>query len=227
MRDLGEARGALLATTGESEPKLFEDLDPARVGKARMVDLAKEGLRVVNGKLTNWSGMAFPNPGWAETIFGEPDVERLWDAVAYATRLDEPDPAAAWNKHMTRLEHRARELNELELDRLRYARPGTELEIGLLPESRFGAARFTTEWGRSYVPNMPTEEVFTTPTRAGRRAGSARRDRSSSPARPWSASSSSSREGARCASRPRPARTWCAARSRATNEPPSSARSRS
>jgi len=163
LRELGEAHGALLATTGEAEPTLFADLDPARVGKARMIELAQTSLANLNARLTNWSGMAFPNEGWARTIFGEPDVERLWDAVAHATRLDEADPVAAWEKHMERLERRAAQLNSLGVDLLRYRGPGTDLTIGLLPQSLWGAARFTTAWGCQHVPNMPTEEVFTTP----------------------------------------------------------------
>ena len=55
----------------------------------------------------NWSGLAYPNAGWAEKVFGEPDVERLWEAVAFCTRLDEADPVAAWREHMAKLETRA------------------------------------------------------------------------------------------------------------------------
>src|SRR5439155_1331205 len=76
---------------------------------------------------------------------------------------DADDPVAAWNEHMDRLERRAAALNAVQLDALRFRGPGTDLTVGLLPQSRFGAARFTTSWGRKHVPNMPTEEVFTTP----------------------------------------------------------------
>jgi len=164
-RQLGDERAASIGTTGNPEPELLADLDPARVADARMADLAAEGLRQLNEKLVNWTGIAFPNEGWAKTVFGEPDVERLWDAVAHCVRLDESNPVAAWNAHMEKLEERARVLNEREVDAIRFHGPGTDLTVGLMPRSRWGAARFETAWGRKHVPNMPTEEVFTTPDR--------------------------------------------------------------
>ena len=165
MRQLGEEHGALIGVTGDPEPHLLAGLDGERVGRARMVELGKEGLRQLNEKLVNWTGVAYPTEGWAEAVFGEPDVERLWQAISFCARLDEPDPVAAWNQHMERLERRAAGLNALELDGVRFRGPGTDLTVGLMPSSRFGAARFETAWGRQHVPNMPTEEVFTTPDR--------------------------------------------------------------
>jgi aminopeptidase len=162
-RRMGDEHGAAIGITGDPEPDLLADLDGERVGRARSKELAAEVARHMNEGLVNWTGVAYPNAGWAERIFGEADVERLWDAVAFCTRLDEDDPVAAWNEHMTRLERRADALNELGVDALRYSGPGTDLTIGLLDRSVFGAARFKTSWGLSYVPNMPTEEVFTTP----------------------------------------------------------------
>jgi aminopeptidase len=157
------AGNARIGTTGDPEPHLLGDLDGERVGRARM----KEVTRIVFGHLTerlvNWTGVAYPNEGWAQEVFGEPDVERLWDAVAACTRLDEPDPVEAWREHMERLDRRAKAVNELGLDKLTYRGPGTELEIGLLERSRFASALFETVDGRPYVANMPTEEVFATP----------------------------------------------------------------
>ena len=170
---MGAERAAMLATTGDPEPELLADLDGERVGRARPKAIAEVAMQQLRERTVNWSGLAFPNEGWAEQVFGEPDVERLWEAVAFATRLDEPDPPAAWHEHMSRLEGRAAALNALELDALRFRGPGTDLTIGLLERSRFAAARFETEWGRSYVPNVPTEEVFTTPD-ARRTAGTVR-----------------------------------------------------
>ncbi len=165
MRQLGEEHGALIGVTGDPEPHLLAGLDGERVGRTRMVELGKEGLRQLNEKLVNWTGVAYPTEGWAEAVFGEPDVERLWQAVSFCARLDEPDPVTAWNQHMERLERRAAGLNALELDAVRFRGPGTDLLVGLMSRSRFGAARFETAWGRKHVPNMPTEEVFTTPDR--------------------------------------------------------------
>jgi aminopeptidase len=156
---------AMIATTGDPEPELLADLDGDRVGKAQMKEVAEIVRRHMIARGINWSGVAFPNAGWANEVFGEPDVERLWEAVAFCTRLDEPDPVAAWREHMERLERRAAAMNERGFDALRYRGPGTDFTIGLLPTARWMSALFRTAAGREYVPNMPTEEIFTTPDR--------------------------------------------------------------
>jgi aminopeptidase len=161
LRELGEIGGALVAITGNPEPELFADLDGERVGNARMREVAEASLKLTDG-LCNWTIVAFPNEGWAETVFGEPDVERLWAAVGTAVRLDEPDPVAAWRQHIERLQQRAQTLNERRFDHLRYRGPGTDLSIGLHPDSEWQAALDESR-GIKHVANMPTEEVFTTP----------------------------------------------------------------
>jgi aminopeptidase len=157
----GAPGAALVAITGNPEPELFADLDGERVGKARMREVAEESLKLTDG-LCNWTIVAYPNAGWAETVFGEPDVERLWKAVGSAVRLDEPDPVAAWREHIARLQTRAESLNERRFDHLRYRGPGTDLTIGLHPTSIWQAALDESR-GIEHVANMPTEEVFTTP----------------------------------------------------------------
>ena len=159
--ELGRIGGALLAISGNPEPELFSDLDGERVGKARMKEVAEASLRLSDG-VCNWSIVAYPNEGWARTVFDEPDVERLWDAVAHAVRLDTDDPISAWREHLARLQARASALNERRFDHLRYRGPGTDLLIGLHPESAWQAALDRSN-GIDHVANMPTEEVFTTP----------------------------------------------------------------
>jgi aminopeptidase len=157
------AGNAMIVTTGDPEPRLLADLDGTRVGRAQPIDLRKAHVRLLTANACNWTGVAFPNAGWARQVFGEPDVERLWEAVAFCTRLDEDDPVEAWRLHMDRLDRRGRSLNALGLDRLTYHGSGTDLEIGLLERSRFGSALFRTAGGIPYVANIPTEEVFATP----------------------------------------------------------------
>jgi aminopeptidase len=160
---------ASLGTTGDPEPDLLADLPGERVGKARMKEVNEIVMPIFQARKLNWSGVAYPNEGWAEKVFGEPDVERLWEAVAFCTRLDEPDPVAAWREHIDRLTRRAAKLNELDFDAVHYTGPGTDLTVGLLDQASWLCAKFTTASGIEYVPNMPTEEVFTTPD--CRRAG--------------------------------------------------------
>jgi aminopeptidase len=161
LEQFGATGGALVAISGNPEPELLADLDGARVGKARMREVAEASLKLTDG-LCNWTIVAYPNEGWAETIFGEPDVERLWHAVAAATRVDTPDPVGAWRDHIARLNERAAALNARRFDHLRYLGPGTDLTIGLHPESEWQSASSVSN-GIEHVANMPTEEVFTAP----------------------------------------------------------------
>ena len=155
--------GAQLWTTGDPEPELMNDLDGERVGRARMKEVVEIIREQMVERSLNWSGVAYPSEGWAKQIYGEPDVERLWEAVAFCTRLDEADPVQAWRDHMARLEGRGKVLTELQLDAVHYTGPGTDLTVGLNPNARWMSALFRTRDGIEYVPNMPTEEVFTTP----------------------------------------------------------------
>jgi len=80
-------------------------------------------------------------------------------------RLDEADATAAWASHVDMLLERAEQLNERRFDAVRFRGPGTDLTVGLMPRSRWMAASTETSSGQRYVPNLPTEEVFTTPDR--------------------------------------------------------------
>jgi aminopeptidase len=160
----GRVGGAEISIAGDPNPDLLADLDGVRVGKARPKDLARRALEIVfHERRLNWTIVAFPNEGWARKMFGEPDMERLWDYVIKAVRLDEPDPVDAWRRHVDHLVARAALLNERRFDALRFHGPGTDLTVGLTPGYSWGAGRFENADGRQCVPNMPTEEVFVAP----------------------------------------------------------------
>jgi aminopeptidase len=159
----GNAGNAMLGTSGNPEPELMADLDGERVGRAIPLEVAEIRLRQSRENTVNWCGVGAPTEGWAQEVLGEPDLERLWELVAFCFRLDEPDPVAAWREHLDRLDARAAALTERRPDALRYRGLGTDLTVGLLPTARWGSARFCTAGGIEYVANMPTEEVFTTP----------------------------------------------------------------
>jgi aminopeptidase len=163
IRTMSEERGAQIGISGDPEPDLLADVDQERVGKARPMEAMETYIALVNARKLSWTAIPFPTEGWARTIFGEPDVERLWEAVEFALRLDEGDPAAAWNARMDELERRAGQLDARGFDAIRLRGGGTDLTVGLLPEARWAAARFRTEWGQQHLPNLPSEEVFTTP----------------------------------------------------------------
>jgi aminopeptidase len=126
-------------------------------------ELVEIQLRLLGESAINWCGIGAPSEGWAKQVFGEPDVERLWEKIAFCMRLDEPDPTAAWHEHIERLAGRTAQLNELAADALRYRGPGTDLTVGLLQNVRWASGADRTATGIRYVANMPTEEVFTSP----------------------------------------------------------------
>jgi aminopeptidase len=165
MKQMAESTGgnAQLGTAGNPEPELLADLDGERVGRAMPLE-ANEIYRGLHRQDSiNWCGVGAVTEGWARQVLGEPDLERLWELIAFSMRLDEDDPVAAWREHLDRLDARAAALTGLQPDAIRYSGPGTDLTVGLLDTARWGSARFHTASGIEYVANMPTEEIFTTP----------------------------------------------------------------
>jgi len=159
-----EHAGASISIAGDPNPDVFADLDGERVGKARPKALSERSLQIVfEERKVNWTIVAYPTAGWAQKVFGEPDVERLWKHVGRAVRLDEADPVAAWHAHVDHLVARAAHLTERGFDAIRFRGPDTDLTIGLSPACRWLAAQLETADGRTHVPNMPTEEVATMP----------------------------------------------------------------
>lgn len=161
-RELGERRGVLINIRGEAEPDLLSDVDPVRAGLDRMPNLPSR-YRLQANDLVCWTIVAYPSRGWARQVFGEPDVPRLWQHLKHFLRLDQPDPRAAWRAHLDRLKAQARQLNELDLDAVHFAGPGTDLTIGLIPQARWDAVGYHAVDGRYYVPCLPSEEVYTAP----------------------------------------------------------------
>lgn len=153
----------LISLSGDPDPELMSGLDEARVAQLTMREYRKASLLGMNDRLFAWCIIGCPTEGWANAVFGEPDVERLWRALETAVRLDEPDPARAWWERSERLQARAQALDERAFDAVRFRGPGTDLVVGLLPVARWRAAATKTAWGQAHIPNLPTEETFTTP----------------------------------------------------------------
>jgi len=165
LKTLVAERGAYIQVSGDPEPELLADLDGNRVGRARPHDFVAEWGRMVSERLVSWTIVPAPNAGWARQVFGTPDVDALWSAVEKAVRLDRADPIAEWRARLDRLDRIASALTERRFDSLRYRGPGTDLIVGLLPSGRWKSGNFQTIFGHSHVPNLPTEEVFTSPDR--------------------------------------------------------------
>ena len=159
---LAERRGALVNIVGDPAPDLLAGLDEHRCGLDRMPALASR-FRVQGRGLVAWTFGCCPTSAWAESLFGEPDVTRLWDALAPILRLDQPDPAAAWRMRLDQLRDRAAQLTAQHLDAVRFTGPGTDLTLGLIPDATWQISELTGPFGRPNVLNLPTEEIYTTP----------------------------------------------------------------
>jgi aminopeptidase len=163
---LGELRAARIGLTGPSAPGLLNDLDPQRAGLDQL-PFMRESSVVVNARTTNWTAVPCPTAPWAGLVYPELEpgaaLERLWEQVIHMCRLDEDDPVAAWRERQEVLVGVSERLTALGLDALHFEGPGTDLRVGLLPTSRWLAARFETVDGIVHMPNLPSEEVFTTP----------------------------------------------------------------
>ena len=165
---LGDERAARIALSGPSAPGLLEDLDPVRAGRDRLPSV-KEAGKVVNERTTNWSIVPCPTPAWAKLV--HPDLD---DAEALA-KLEEqimhvlPARRAGPDRRLARARRHARRasrdrLTERRFDALHYEGPGTDLTVGLLPTGTAGRPRASRpSTAIEHMPNLPTEEVFTTP----------------------------------------------------------------
>ena len=117
-----------------------------------------------------WCIAAVPGEAWAKKVHPELSkhaaVEQLWKDILYTARADGEDPIADWEEHNRDLKARSKYLNDLHLRELRYhSANGTDFKVGLIPTAEFHAGRDTTMQGVVYDPNIPTEEVFTSPDR--------------------------------------------------------------
>jgi aminopeptidase len=166
LLSVGDHRCALVYLAGPAAPNIMDGVSPELVGKD-MLPHIRESSQVVNERTTNWTAVPCPTAGWAELVYPELEpsaaLERLWQEIAYVCRLDLDDPIAAWIQRLDRLEAVAGKLDALHLDALRFEGPGTDLRVGLFPSSRWKCARLSTIDGIAHSPNLPTEEVFTTP----------------------------------------------------------------
>jgi aminopeptidase len=163
---LSDEHAARITLSGPHAPTALEGLDSARAGRDLLPYLPETG-EVVNRMTTNWTIVPAPTRAWARVVYPdlEPEAayERLWEAVAHICRLDTEDPAAAWVDRTAVLRDNARRLTERGFDSMRLHGPGTDLTIGLLPSSIWEAGDFRTVDGNRHLPNIPTEETFTTP----------------------------------------------------------------
>jgi aminopeptidase len=163
---LGDMAAAAIALSGPTAPRLFDDVDPDRAGRDRLPSV-REGIEAVMAAKINWTVVPCANSAWAELVFpGLTPAEalsRLWGELAHILRLDDEVPDGAWRARGAELAASAEALNRRRLSSLRFTGPGTDLTVGLLPGSRWVGGPDRRRDGLEHLPNIPTEEVFTTP----------------------------------------------------------------
>jgi aminopeptidase len=164
--ELGRQRCARIGLAGPATPGLLDDLDPARAGRDQLPAMKETGI-VVNEATTNWTIVPFPTAAWAQQVHPDLSPEdatrRLAGEIVHVCRLDEEDPIAAWRERTDTLVGAAERLTGRRFRALRFQGDGTDLTVGLLPTTKFLAARFETVDGIVHMPNLPTEEVFGAP----------------------------------------------------------------
>ncbi|GMA63641.1 aminopeptidase [Alicyclobacillus fastidiosus] len=155
------------------DPDLLAGVDPRRISlqsKARRAALRETDPYFMEDRVT-WLVCSIPTTAWAMKLFpgesAETAVANLWDTIFSVMRMHEPDPVVAWREHLEKLRERAAYLNEQHFVKLHYRGPGTDLTVELPELHQWLAASAKNDQGHAFVPNMPTEEVFTLPKRDG------------------------------------------------------------
>ncbi len=159
---------ARMAISGEN-PTLLSGQSPGRVGRANRARSAayRPALELITDFAINWNIICAATPAWAALMFPDKEqdeaVEALWKAIFAASRIDGPDPVAAWQAHNAALHSRTKTLNAKRYDALHFRGPGTDLRVGLSDGHIWMGGAEPAKNGIVCNPNIPTEEVFTTP----------------------------------------------------------------
>lgn len=166
---------ARLSLFGPTDPDLLGSLDGGRLGviqKTQSISGKPVSEACGTGQVT-WCVAALPTPGWAAKVYGgEASAElemKLWEGMVKILNLDADDPSAHWREKERILVERSKKLSDLNLAEVRFSGPGTDLSVKCIAGARWigGGIPTAKDVGKSFIPNIPTEECFTTPNRGG------------------------------------------------------------
>jgi len=151
-----------------TDPELLAGISPDLITANRKALMQKlEPIRSKYENSSNWCVVATASPAWAAKVFPNLSTseaqEKLWQEIFATCRIDTPDPVAAWTEHTQHLKKYRNYLNEQRFTALHYTAPGTDLTIGLPEKQLWQGAEAEFKNGITGIPNLPTEEVFTTP----------------------------------------------------------------
>jgi aminopeptidase len=165
--------GAAFMSVVASNPDLLKDVSPDRIAQENKTrGQAMQAFRqYIQSDKISWTVVAVPTEEWAQKVFpdvpAEESVSRLWEAIFRAVRVDRDLPEQAWQEHTSNLLNKVEYLNEKRYKTLHYRAPGTDLSIALPDKHLWTGGSGTNANGTKFVPNIPTEEVFTVPLQDG------------------------------------------------------------
>ena len=161
--------GAAWLVIGGDDPALLTGQDPDRVARADRARAQPYGraLQPILNFDVNWTCLCYATPAWAKAVFPKDGedvaVNKLWDAIFAASRVDTPDPIAAWQAHKDALAARSNFLNDKRFAALHFRGPGTDLRVGLADDHEWVGGFWMAKNGIAFTPNIPCEEVGTAP----------------------------------------------------------------
>ena len=168
MAEAFDNNTARLAIVGE-DPLLLSGQDPSKVSRANKATsiAAKPAMERITRFDINWNLISWPGKAWARQMFPELDQEnaqrKLADAIFTASRVNSSDPISEWKKHNVNLRKWSDWLNSQNFYALSYKGPGTNLTVGLADDHEWMGGASKAQNGVVCNPNIPSEEVFTTP----------------------------------------------------------------
>lgn len=167
-------KGAAFLRISVEDPELMKDVDPSRIAaaqKAGSIAMMEYMDRTINNK-NPWCVVSAPTKAWAKKVFPQLDdeaaVEKLWSQILQSVRADQDSPVAAWEKHKETLKSRTDWLNQYRFKELQFQNSlGTDLSVELPEKHLWLGGSSLTQDGIEFIPNLPTEEIFTLPKKTG------------------------------------------------------------
>lgn len=170
LRELVDENWASLRILGMEFPDIFGDINPKRFNTSRIARYQASKYFIDEGigkSRVQWTLAAAATPGWGKKVFPDFEPEQaekmLWEQIFAIARVNRPDYLESCQRHNRTLQERAKRLSELEIDRLHFSGPGTDLMVGLSSQAIFKGGAELGPGGVEFEPNIPTEECFTTP----------------------------------------------------------------
>jgi aminopeptidase len=162
-------RGDAYVIIFSKDPDLLHGVNPEHIATYRqsLLQRLEPTFKYIDNSLINWNAVSTSTPAWAKKVFpelpSEQAQEKLWEAIFKACRIDQEDPVQAWKEHKDQLQKRCEYMNSRSYTELHYRAPGTDLTVGLPHNHLWIGGSTKTPAGIEFIPNMPTEEVFTIP----------------------------------------------------------------